>query len=230
MDKLFKDFGMFAREHNVPTTTLEDYAKNGNFRPMNGYIEPTIIEERSLNATQISVFSRLFMERILFLGNEIDSTVSNIINAQLLYLESTNPNKDVILYINSPGGSVTAGLSIYDVMNFIKCDIRTTCIGMAASMGAVLLSSGTKGKRNSLRHSDIMIHQPLTGTGMVQAADFEIKYKELEKCKNTLYQILSENTGKSIDEITTACDRDNWFTADEAVEFGLIDGVIKPKK
>lgn len=230
MNNIIKDFGLFARDCNVPTTTLESYAKKNNARIIDSYIEPTIIEERTLNATQISVFSRLFMERILFLGDEIDSTVANIINAQLLYLESTNPQKDVTLYINSPGGCVTSGLSIYDVMKFIKCDIRTTCIGMAASMGAVLLSSGTKGKRDSLQHSSIMIHQPLTGSGMVQATDFEIKYKELEKCKSILYNILSENTGKSVQEITDACDRDKWFTATEAVEFGLIDNVIQSKK
>lgn len=224
---LIKDFGLFARDHKVSTTTLDDYSKLVNQR----YIEPTIIEERQLNATQISVFSRLFMDRILFLGTEIDSTVANIINAQLLYLSSMNPDKGISLYINSPGGSVTAGLSMYDTMNFIDADVSTTCIGMAASMGAVLLSSGAKGKRMSLTHSDIMIHQPLSGIAPnTQASDIEIHWKEIKKCKNTLYGILSENTGKTVEEIEQACDRDNWFTAQEAIDFGLIDKIIKKNR
>lgn len=227
MSKLIKDFGLYARDHKISTTTLEDYTKHVNTSAR--FIEPVIVEERQLNATQISVFSRLFMDRILFLGSEVDSDVANIINAQLLFLASQNPDKDIQLYINSPGGSVTAGLSMYDTMNFISCDVATTCMGMAASMGAVLLSSGTKGKRSALPHSEIMIHQPLSNTGYVQASDMEIHWNEVKKCKNTLYEILSENTGKSFDDIEKACDRNNWFTAAEAAEYGLIDTVIKKK-
>ncbi len=227
MSDLIKEFGLFARDHKVSTTTLEDYVKYNNIQAR--FIEPVIVEERQLNATQISVFSRLFMDRILFLGSEVDSDVANVINAQLLFLASQNPDKDIQLYINSPGGSVNAGLSMYDTMNFINPDVSTTCMGMAASMGAILLSSGAKGKRYALPHSEIMIHQPLSNTGMVQASDMEIHWNEVKKCKNTLYNILSENTGKSFEEIEKACDRNNWFTGSEAAEYGLIDTVIKKK-
>lgn len=228
MSDLIKEFGLFARDHKVSTTTLEDYVKHNSAQAR--FIEPVIVEERQLNATQISVFSRLFMDRILFLGSEVDSDVANVINAQLLFLASQNPDKDIQLYINSPGGSVNAGLSMYDTMNFINPDVSTTCMGMAASMGAILLSSGTKGKRYALPHSEIMIHQPLSNTGMVQASDMEIHWNEVKKCKNNLYNILSENTGKSFDEIEKACDRNNWFTASEAADYGLIDTVIKKNK
>lgn len=217
------DFPLFARSRGISSTKLDGYANYIS----NSFIEPTIIEERQLNATQISVFSRLFMDRILFLGSEINSDVANIINAQLLYLSSINPEKDISIYINSPGGSVTAGLSIYDTMNYINCDVNTTCMGSAASMGAVLLSSGTKGKRKALPHSEVMIHQPMSGISPgTQASDIEIHCNEIIKCKNTLYSILSENTGKDFKEIEAACDRDKWFTASEAVDFGLIDKVI----
>lgn len=227
MSDLIKEFGLFARDHKVSTTTLENYVKYNSTQAR--FIEPVIVEERQLNATQISVFSRLFMDRILFLGSEVDSDVANVINAQLLFLAMQNPDKDIELYINSPGGSVNAGLSMYDTMNFINPDVSTTCMGMAASMGAILLSSGAKGKRFALPHSEIMIHQPLSNTGMVQASDMEIHWNEVKKCKNTLYNILSENTGKSFDEIEKACDRNNWFTAAEAAEYGLIDTVIKKR-
>lgn len=221
-----RDFRLFARDHNVSTQTLDDYNKFIT----NTYIEPTIIEERRLNATQISVFSRLFMERILFLGSEINSDVANIINSQLLYLEMENPKKDINIYINSPGGSVYDGLSIYDVFKYITSPISTTCIGTAASMGAVLLSSGDKEKRFALPHSQVMIHQPMGGNGrMSQASDIEIANREIQKCKSTLYGILSENTGKTYEEIEVNCDRDKWFTADEALSFGLVDTVIKRK-
>lgn len=226
MSDLIKEFGLFARDHKVSTTTLEDYVKYNSTQAR--FIEPVIVEERQLNATQISVFSRLFMDRILFLGTEIDSDVANVINAQLLFL-AKDSDKDIQLYINSPGGSVNAGLSMYDTMNFINPDVSTTCVGMAASMGAILLSSGARGKRYALPHSEIMIHQPLSNTGMVQASDMEIHWNEVKKCKNTLYNILSENTGKSFEEIEKACDRNNWFTGSEAVEYGLIDTVLKKK-
>lgn len=216
-----KDFRLFARDHHVSGQLLDDYI---------GYIEPTIIEERRLNATQISVFSRLFMERILFLGSEINSDVANIVNSQLLYLQTENPDKAITLYINSPGGSVYDGMSIYDVAKYVSCPISTTCCGTAASMGAVLLSSGDKGMRTALPHSQIMIHQPSGGTGRVQASDMEIAWKEMKKCKDMLYQVLSENTGRPVEEIEALCDRDKWYTAQEAVEQGLIDSVITKKK
>lgn len=223
---LIKDFRKFGKEHNMSPSVFDSYM---NFID-NSYIEPTIIEERQLHATQISVFSRMFMDRILFLGSEVNSDVANILNAQMLYLASNNPEKTISLYINSPGGSVNAGLAIYDVMNFINPDVSTTCIGMAASMGAVLLSSGAKGKRKSLLHSDIMIHQPLSGIRQAQASDIEIHWNEVKKCKNILYTILAENCGKTYEEIELACDRDNWFTAQEAIEFGLIDDIFKKSK
>lgn len=220
-----KDFKLFARDHHVSGQLLDDYMKF-----QNNYIEPYIVEERRLNATQISVFSRLFMERILFLGMEINSDVANIVNSQLLYLQTENPDKAITMYINSPGGSVYDGMSIYDVAKYVSCPIATTCCGMAASMAAVLLSSGDKGMRTALPHSKIMIHQPSGGTGHVQATDMEIAWKEMKKCKDMLYNVLSENTGKSFDEIEALCDRDKWYTADEAVKEGLIDSVITKKK
>ena len=223
---LIKDFRKFGKEHNMSSSVFDSYMTYID----NSYIEPTIIEERQLHATQISVFSRMFMDRILFLGSEVNSDVANILNAQMLYLASNNPEKTISLYINSPGGSVNAGLAIYDVMNFINPDVSTTCIGMAASMGAVLLSSGAKGKRKSLLHSDIMIHQPLSGIRQAQASDIEIHCNEVKKCKKILYSILAENCGKTYEEIELACDRDNWFTAQEAIEFGLIDDIFKKSK
>lgn len=220
-----KDFRLFARDHHVSGQLLDGYMQF-----QNNYIEPYIVEERRLNATQISVFSRLFMERILFLGMEINSDVANIVNSQLLYLQTENPDKAITMYINSPGGSVYDGMSIYDVAKYVSCPISTTCCGMAASMGAVLLSSGDKGMRTALPHSKIMIHQPSGGTGRVQASDMEIAWKEMKKCKDMLNQILSENTGRPVEEIEALCDRDKWYTAQEAVEQGLIDSVIAKKK
>jgi ATP-dependent Clp protease protease subunit len=220
-----RDFKLFARDHHVSGQLLDDYMKF-----QNSYIEPYIVEERRLNATQISVFSRLFMERILFLGMEINSDVANIVNSQLLYLQTENPDKAITMYINSPGGSVYDGMSIYDVAKYVSCPIATTCCGTAASMAAVLLSSGDKGMRTALPHSQIMIHQPSGGTGRVQAADMEIAWKEMKKCEVMLYNVLAENTGKSFDEIEALCDRDKWYTAAEAVKEGLIDSVITKKK
>lgn len=221
MDKIYKDFSLFARDRHVPQTTLDDYAQFTG-----SYIEPTIIEERRLNATQISVFSRLFMERILFLGTEIDSDVANIINSQLLYLQTENPNKPITMYINSPGGSVYDGMSIYDVSKFVSCPIATTCCGTAASMAAVLLSSGDKGKRNALPHSQIMLHAPSGGTGRVTAPDMRIAAKEMEKCEKMLYGVLAENMGKDYDYVKQICDRDYWLTPEEAVAEGVIDSII----
>lgn len=222
MDKLEKDYRLFARGHKVSGTMIDSY---GNF--LGQYIEPTIVEERKLNATQISVFSRLFMDRILFLGTEINSDVANIINSQLLFLQMDNPNKIVNLYINSPGGSVYDGMSIYDVAKFIKCPIATTCCGTAASMAAVILSAGDKGERRALPHSQIMLHAPSGGTGRATAPDFRIAAAEMEKCEKMLYEVLAENMGKDYDYVKKICDRDYWLTPEEAVQEGVIDAVIK---
>lgn len=231
MNNFEKDFKLFARDHHVPTTTLEGYQKM-----MDSYIEPTIIEERRLNATQISVFSRLFMERILFIGTEINSDVANIVNSQLLYLQTENPNKPITMYINSPGGSVYDGMSIYDVSKFISCPIATTCCGTAASMAAVLLSSGDRGMRTALPHSKIMIHEPMAGIpSRTKCTDYLIEAEEMKKCRDMLVGILAENAGKSIEEMTIDCSRDKWFEPHECLpgvygEFGLIDSIIGKAK
>lgn len=224
-DKQIKDFELFARDKfNVNPLTLNDFNKV-NAR----YIEPTIVEERPMNVATFSVYSRLFMDRTLMLGTEVDADSANIINAQLMYLDSISED-DIKLWINSPGGSVTDGLAIYDIMNFVKSDVQTIGMGLCASMGAVLLSSGAKGKRCALPHSEILIHQPLGGVAPgSQASDIEIANRQMQKCKETLYLILSENTGKSIEEIAAAGDRDHWLTATEALDFGVIDKVIKRK-
>lgn len=222
MNNFEKDFRLFAREHHVSTTTLEGYQKM-----MDSYIEPTIIEERRLNATQISVFSRLFMERILFIGTEINSDVANIVNSQLLYLQTENPNKPITMYINSPGGSVYDGMSIYDVTKFISCPVYTTCCGTAASMAAVLLASGEKGNRNALPHSQIMLHAPSGGTGRITAPDFKIAAKEMEKCENMLYEVLAKDMEKDVDYVRKICDRDFWMAPKEAVDLNVIDYVIE---
>lgn len=225
MDKIEKEFTLFARDHNVPTTTFEGYR---NF--MGSYIEPTIIEERKLNATQISVFSRLFMERILFLGTEINSDVANVINSQLLFLQMDNPSKPIDIYINSPGGSVADGMSIYDVAKSITCPVRTTCCGTAASMAAVLLASGDNGTRFSLPHSQIMLHAPSGGTGRITAPDFRIAAKEMEKCEDMLYRVLASDMGKDYEYVKQICDRDYWLTPEEAIKEGVIDRIItKPE-
>lgn len=225
MNSLEKDFNLFARDHHVSSLTLEQYANSMNAQ----YIEPTIVEERKLNATQISVFSRLFMERILFIGTEINSDVANIVNSQLLFLQTENPSKPITMYINSPGGSVYDGMSIYDVAKFISCPIATTCCGTAASMAAVLLSSGDKGMRNALPHSQIMLHAPSGGTGRVTAPDMRIAAREMDKCETMLYTVLAENMGKDYDYVKQICDRDFWLTPEEAVKEGVIDSIIMKK-
>ena len=222
MNNFEKDFTLFAREHKVPTTTFDGYK-----RMMDAYIEPTIIEERRLNATQISVFSRLFMERILFVGTAIDSDVANIVNSQLLYLQTENPDKKVTMYINSPGGSVYDGMSIYDVAKYITCPVATTCCGTAASMAAVLLASGDNGLRSALPHSQIMLHAPSTATGRTTAPDFRIAAKEMEKCEEMLYGVLAENMDKDVDYIKQICDRDFWLQPEEALKLNVIDKIIK---
>jgi ATP-dependent Clp protease protease subunit len=225
LKKFEKDFSLFARDHHVPTTTLEGYSKF-----MDTYIEPTIIEERRLNVAQISVFSRMFMERTLYLGTEINSDVANIINCQLLYLQADNPDKEINLYINSPGGSVYDGLSIYDVTNLISCPVSTTCCGTAASMAAVILSSGEKGMRYSLPNSIIMIHAPSNTLGRNTAPDLRIASKQMERCEDILYRILAENMGKDYDYVKKICDRDFWMNPQEALQEGLIDKILTKSK
>ena len=193
-----------------------------------GYISPSILEERQLNVTQMDVFSRLMMDRIIFLGTEVNDYTANVIQAQLLYLDSTDSDKDISIYLNTPGGSVYAGLGIYDTMQFIKSDVSTICTGMAASMGAVLLVAGTEGKRAALPHSRIMIHQPMGGA-QGQASDMEITVKEILKLKTELYQILADHTHNSLERITADSDRDHWMTAQEALDYGMIDRVYTKK-
>ena len=186
---------------------------------------PYVVEQTSRGERSYDIFSRLLNDRIVFLSEEVNDTTASLIVAQLLYLEAQDPDKDIQFYINSPGGSVTAGMAIYDTMQYIKCDVATICVGMAASMGAFLLAAGTKGKRMALPNAEIMIHQPSAGT-KGQITDMAIHMKRLETIKARMNQILAENTGKDIDTVTAACERDNFMTADEALAFGLIDNVI----
>ena len=224
MNKMYNDYAKFAKSNcGVSSSVLDGYARHQDL-----YLNPTIIEERKLNVAQMDVFSRLMMDRILWLNTEVDADVMNILNSQMLYLDSISDD-DISLYINSPGGSVVAGLSTYDIMNYIISDVATYCMGMSASMGAVLLSSGTKGKRYSLPHGEILIHQPLGGA-KGQASDILIAAEQIRKCKDTLYGILSQNTGKSVEEITKDADRDFWMTPDEAKGYGIIDEIIYKKK
>jgi len=188
-------------------------------------VTPYIIEERQLNVAQMDVFSRLMMDRIIFLGTAIDDYVANIIQAQLLFLESVDNSKDISIYINSPGGSVYAGLGMYDTMQFIKPDVATICTGMAASMGAVLMCAGTKGKRSALPHSRVMIHQPLGGA-QGQASDIEITAREIMKLKDELYQIISKHSGQSMEKVHADSDRDYWMKAEEAKAYGMIDEIL----
>ena len=192
-------------------------------------VTPYIIEERQLNVAQMDVFSRLMMDRIIFLGTAIDDHVANIIQAQLLFLESVDSSKDISIYINSPGGGVYAGLGIYDTMQFIKPEIATICTGMAASMGAVLMCAGQKGKRSALPHSRIMIHQPLGGA-QGQASDIEITAREILKLKDELYQIISKHSGQKAEKVHNDSDRDYWMKADEAKKYGMIDEILTRNK
>ena len=186
---------------------------------------PYVVEQTSRGERSYDIFSRLLNDRIVFLSEEVNDTTASLIVAQMLYLEAQDPDKDIQFYINSPGGSVTAGMAIYDTMQYIKCDVATICVGMAASMGAFLLSAGTKGKRMALPNAEIMIHQPSAGT-QGQITDMAIHMKRLETIKSRMNRILAENTGKTVEEVTEACERDNFMTADEAMEFGIIDRVI----
>lgn len=193
------------------------------------YLNPYILEERQLNVTQMDVFSRLMMDRIIFLGTPIDDYTANVIQAQLLYLDSADPGKDISIYINSPGGSVYAGLGIYDTMQYIGCDISTICTGMAASMAAVLLVAGQKDKRFALKHSRVMIHQPMGGA-QGQASDIEITAREIQKLKKELYTIIAEHSGNDYEKVWNDSDRDYWMTAQEACEYGMIDKVLIREK
>lgn len=192
---------------------------------VNSYISPTIIEERQLNVAQMDVFSRLMMDRIIFLGVPINDDVANIIQAQLLFLESTDPLKDIQIYLNSPGGSVYAGLGIYDTMQYISSDVATICTGMAASMASVLLCAGAKGKRSALKHSRVMIHQPMGGAEG-QASDIEISTREILKLREELYQIIAEHSGNTYGKVFKDSDRDYWMTSKEALEYGMIDEIL----
>ena len=187
---------------------------------------PYVVEQTSRGERSYDIFSRLLNDRIIFLSEEVNDTTASLIVAQLLYLEAQDPDRDIQFYINSPGGSVTAGMAIYDTMKYIKCDVATICVGMAASMGAFLLSAGTKGKRMALPNAEIMIHQPSAGT-QGQITDMAIHMKRLQTIKERMNRIMSENTGKSVEEVTAACERDNFMTAEEALSFGLIDRVIE---
>ena len=218
------DFRKYATKHLGINGLVLDEVMSAQAQ----YLNPYILEERQLNVTQMDVFSRLMMDRIIFLGTQIDDYTANTLQAQLLYLDSVDSGKDISIYLNSPGGSVTAGLGIYDTMQFVRAKVATICTGLAASMGAVLLVAGEKGMRAALPHSRVMIHQPLGGV-QGQASDIEITAKEILKLKDELYAILSDHSGKSIDAIRKDADRDHWMTAKEALEYGIIDQIYTKK-
>ena len=226
MDK--DEFRKYATKHmGISGLVYDDYTSAISRTPVG--MTPAIIEERPMNITQMDVFSRLMMDRIIFLGTGIDDQVANIINAQLLFLTSVDPSKDIQIYVNSPGGSVYAGLGIYDTMQYVAPDVATICTGMAASMGAVLLCAGAEGKRTGLKHSRVMIHQPLGGA-QGQASDIEITAREIQKLKKELYDIIASHSGKSYDEVWNDSDRDYWMTSTEAKEYGMIDEVLVRSK
>ena len=215
-----KEFKKYATKHHGVSSTYYDKIVSS--------MTPYIIEERQLNVAQMDVFSRLMMDRIMFLGTAINDSVANVIQAQLLFLQSTDSSRDIQMYINSPGGGVYAGLGIYDTMQYIKPDVSTICIGMAASMGAVLLCAGEDGKRTGLKHSRVMIHQPLGGA-QGQASDIEITAREIQKLKKELYDIISHHTKKDYDSVWKDSDRDYWMTSQEAKDYGMIDEVLTRK-
>lgn len=211
MDRLVKDFQLFARDQGVSSNTFH------------GYFNPYIIEERKLNVASMDVFSRLMMDRIIFVGTQIDDDVANVIQAQLLYLQSLDDKADISLYLNTPGGIVSAGLGIYDTMQLIRPNVNTICTGLAASMGSILLVAGKE--RSILPHAKVMIHQPLGGT-MGQASDILIEAEEIKKCRDELCGILAEHTKQSFDRVFQDMDRNHWFTAQEAVDYGLVDKIL----
>jgi ATP-dependent Clp protease protease subunit len=231
MDKT-NEFYKYATQHiGLNGNALNQYARYTSrqaawMQPRASIINPSIIEERQLNVAQMDVFSRLMMDRIIFLGTEIDDYSSNVVQAQLLFLTSTEPDKDITMYLNSPGGIVSGGLAIYDTMQYITSDVSTVVTGMAASMASVLLAAGAKGKRYALPHSRVMIHQPMGGTEG-QATDMEIAVAEIRKLKQELYNILSESTGQTARQIAKDCDRDHWMTSQEALDYGMIDKIIR---
>lgn len=219
------DFRKYAVRHlGLNSQVLDDVIKAES-----QYLNPYILEERQLNVTQMDVFSRLMMDRIIFLGTEITNYTSNTVQAQLLYLDSVDSTKEISIYLNSPGGNVTAGLGIYDTMQFVSSPIATICTGMAASMAAVLLVAGQEGKRSALPHSRVMIHQPMGGV-QGQASDIEITAREIQKMKKELYTIISEHSNTPFDKVWADSDRDYWMTAEEAKDYGMIDQVLKKRK
>jgi len=219
------EFRKYAVKHmGISSLSLDKYASTYD----SSYISPTIIEERQLNVATMDVFSRLMMDRIIFLGVPIDDYVANIIQAQLLFLESVDSKKDIQIYLNTPGGSVYAGLGIYDTMQYIAPDIATICTGMAASMGAILLCAGDKPKRTALKHARILIHQPMGGAEG-QASDIEITAREIQKLKKELYEIIAKHAGQTYDKIWQDADRDYWMTAQEAKDYGMIDEILERK-
>lgn len=217
----YNEFNKYATKH-IGISSLNMHRYESLFT---NSLTPYIIEERQLNVASMDVFSRLMMDRIIFLGTPIDDYIANIIQAQLLFLESTDPNKDIQIYFNTPGGSVHAGLGIYDTMQYISPDIATICTGMAASMGAVLLTAGNKGKRSALKHSRIMIHQPMGGA-QGQASDIEITAREILKLKRELYEIIAKHAGKVYEQVEKDADRDYWMTSEEAKVYGMIDEIL----
>jgi len=219
------DFRKYAVKHRGINGLVFDDV----IRSQREYLNPYILEERQMNVTQLDVFSRLMADRIIFLGTQIDDYSANVIQAQLLYLETADPGKDIALYINSPGGSVYAGFGIYDTMQFVNCKISTICTGIAASFAAVLLVAGTKGMRSALKHSRVMIHQPLGGA-QGQASDIEITAREIVKIKKEIYTILSDHSGQPYDKVLQDGDRDFWMTAEEAKEYGMVDVILTKKK
>lgn len=214
----YRDFKKYATlDKGISSIAMEHYIESS--------LTPYILEERTMNVQALDVFSRLMMDRIIFLGTGVDDYVANIIQAQLLFLQSADANRDIYIYINSPGGSVYAGLGIYDTMQYIQPDVSTICTGMAASMAAVLLTAGTKGKRSALKHSRVMIHQPMGGA-QGQASDIEITAREIQKLKKELYTIISDHSGQTYDQVWKDSDRDYWMTSGEAKEYGMIDEVL----
>lgn len=218
------DFRKYAVKHLGMNGLVVDDV----IRSQREYLNPYILEERQMNVTQLDVFSRLMMDRIIFLGTQIDDYTANTLQAQLLYLDSADPGKDISIYINSPGGSVYAGYGIYDTIQYISSDVNTICTGMAASMAAVLLVAGTKGKRSALQHSRVMIHQPLGGA-QGQASDIEITAREILKVKKEIYTIIADHSGQPYDKVLQDGDRDFWMTSEEAKEYGMIDQVLTKK-
>jgi ATP-dependent Clp protease protease subunit len=218
---LEREFQKYALSEGISSLNMDYYQKG-----VRSSLTPYIIEERQLNVSQLDVFSRLMMDRIIFMGTDVNSYMANIIQAQLLFLENIDPSRDIQIYINSPGGSVYAGLGIYDTMQYIKPDVATICTGMAASMGAVLLCAGAAGKRSALPHSRVMIHQPSGGASGV-ATDMEINLREMLKLKDELYRIISNHSGQTFEKVYADSERDYWMIADEAKEYGMVDEVLR---